>query len=88
MARLGENRMAGCDACGRRLCRICSDNIKDKDKDKESPRSYSQLAQTMEWPTAAIEKAFAAASHISKIDSHFPPGSHDFYALRQLTTNN
>jgi hypothetical protein len=43
----------------------------------------------MEWPTAAIEKAFAAASHISKIDPHFPPGSHDVYALRQqLTTNN
>jgi hypothetical protein len=27
--------MAGCDACGRQHSRICSDNIKDKDKDKE-----------------------------------------------------
>jgi hypothetical protein len=46
--------MAGCDACGWQHCRICSDNIKDKDKDKEvreaihtSPRQWNGPQQSL-----------------------------------------
>jgi hypothetical protein len=59
--------MAGCDACGRRHCRICSDNIKDKDKDKEVLEAIHNSLRQWNGPQQPLKRLLLQLLTLAKL---------------------